>query len=204
MRTVPRALKRDAICCFAPWLCYWVGHFFKALSLGSLSAAVLIILIRLRFWKEIKLYDIAIFMFFVIVFLDLTWMRLELMETYRPMLVPLLLCLAAFGSNLWGRPYTLQYARQFAQPIWWENSHFIFVNHVLTAFWGVVFLSGVLLSFFMIRYNWYNPYLMGGISMVLFSMAFHFTRVFPRWYRFHYYLPKVRAGEEPYLPAPKP
>ncbi len=203
MRWPSGTLIRDLLAGGVPWLPYWLGVSLGHPALGAVLAACALLGLRFSAWREFKVFDLAILIFFVWVGVDRCCLRLDQLEPLRPLLLPLLLACAAFGSMALQFPCTMQYAREMVGPAWWENYHFIRVNHILTAVWGLSFLGMAVLASCAPVVS-AHPRIVTGIgSIALFALAAWFTRDFPRWYRMHKYLPLVRAGKEPFLRSPR-
>jgi hypothetical protein len=82
---------------------------------------------------------------------------------------------------------------------WHENFHFIRVNQILSLVWGGIFLTVTVLTEMYLRWGIPSAWLLSSLSLGLSLLGFKFTQGFPYWYRLHVYLPRVRAGLEPYL-----
>lgn len=185
-----------------PWCGYWLGLAAGVPALGAAAAAGLLLLLRLPAWREVKAFEVAVGCWFILVALDRGPLPLPALDRWRPGLLPLMLAATAFGSLALGMPCTLQYARRMLDRRWWWNPHVLLVNRLLTAMWGGAFLAmaGVLLA---------SPTAGGGriagwlAAVLLFAAAAWLTLQFPYWYRLHCFLPRVRAGDEAYHPAPR-
>ena len=134
------ALSRDLVAGGAPWLPYWLGQNLGYPGSGAVAAALLLVLVRLQAWREVKVFDLAVLVFLATTALDHTGLGLYSSESLRRVALPLLLAAAAFGSIALRNPCTMQYARDMVAPHWWHNRHFFHVNEVLTAAWGGCFL----------------------------------------------------------------
>ncbi len=203
MRPPPGALIRDVLAGGVPWLPYWLGLSLSHPASGAGLAAVALLALRFSAWREFKIFDLAILIFFLWVAVERCCLRLDQLEPFRPLLLPLLLACAAFGSMAFRFPCTMQYAREMVGPAWWKNHHFIRVNDILTAVWGFSVLGmGILASCAPAASA--HPRILTGIGCIaLFGLAAWFTHDFPRRYRMHKYLPLVRAGKEPFLRSPR-
>lgn len=51
-----------------------------------------------------------------------------------------------WGSILFRRPFTLDYAKQHVPPEWWNHPAFLRKNYFITGIWGCYFLLGVVIS----------------------------------------------------------
>jgi hypothetical protein len=189
---------RDLLAGAGPWLAYEALSQTGRVSLGAGAAIMALVLVRLPRIREFKTLDGAILLFFVTMAISP-----EAANTDGPnLLLPLLLAGTALGSVLVGKPCTLQYARPMVGPEWWDNRHFIRVNQVLTLVWGGCFLAAAGLAQLSAGSD-FPPWAARVLDVILFGAALWFTRTYPLWYRLHRYLPRVRAGLEPYLRAPR-
>lgn len=203
MTRPPAELVRDLRAGILPWCLYGVASFWSQPLLGALAAAAALIGLRLRRWREIKLPDLAILAFFVFVAADECCLRLDDWRRLRGALLPLLLAVVALGSIALGHPFTLQYARQVVGPDWWHNPHFRRVNQILSATWGLGFVTTSALSLLTAGGPLQQRISTSVLGFALLIACLCFTRAYPRWYRLHRYLPRVRAGLEPYQRAPR-
>ena len=192
----PAGWQREVLAAALPWLVYRAGLAAGQPSLGAGLALAGWALVRAAAWRNTKVFELAISLFFMLV-----WLWPEQLLASRPgVVIPALLGLMALGSVLAGQPCTLQYARLTVGPEWWRNRHFIAVNRVLTLLWGVCFVLSAGLSLLAVIPA---PGL-GLLQAGLYAGALWYTRTYPRWYRLHRYLPLVRSGREVYLkPPPK-
>lgn len=202
MKRPPAGLVRDLQAGILPWCLYGLASALGATVLGAVAAALALASLRLGRWREIKVPDLVIFAFFVFVGADACCLKLPLWEGFRAALLPLVLALVAVGSSLMGRPFSLQYARQMVGPDWWYDRHFLRVNHIITVVWGGSFLAAAVLGLVTPSGPFHVRLLAAVAGLALLVATVCFTRVFPRWYRMHCYLPRVRAGVEPYRRAP--
>ncbi len=179
-----------------PWLCYAALARFGQTEAGAGLAAAVLLGLRLRAWRDFKILEAAILVSFLIAAWspgvdgagDVLWWCLAT---------------AAFGSAAVGKPFTLQYARKMVGPEWWNNRHFLHVNQILTLVWGGCFVLAVLLRQSAGDGADGSSLAAAVVQLGLFTAAICFSRTYPRWYRLHRYLPRVRSGLEPYLRAPR-
>ena len=203
MTAPPAEFVRDLRAAVLPWCLYGVAAAMEQPLAGATAAAVALIILRLRRWREVKLPDLAILTFFVAVVVDEGSHALADWSALRPAWLPSLLAILALGSSLIGQPFTLQYARQAVGPDWWDDPNFLRVNQVITAVWGASFTATAALHVLTASGPMTQRMLAGTGGLVLLVSSVCFTRAYPRWYRLHRYLPRVRAGIEPYRRAPR-
>ena len=98
------------------------------------------------------------------------------------LLVNVTLMAIAWGSLLFGAPFTIQYAREQVPPELWRSPVFLRINQYITAVWGVDFSLSALVSLF--RHATGDTSFVSQYAWVLFSVgAALFTVYFPGWYR---------------------
>jgi hypothetical protein len=185
-----------------PWCCYWLGLAFGWPAAGALLAMAILVLVRGPHWRETKAFELAIGSWFVVTAVDRGPLPLAILDGWRPALLPLMLAATAFASLAVDRPCTLQYARLWLDRRWWGNSHVLRVNRLLTAMWGGAFLAMAGLAFALATHLG-GRVITGIASAGLFAIAGWTTLQLPYWYRMHCFLPRVRAGLDPYHPAPR-
>jgi hypothetical protein len=72
-------------------------------------------------------------------------------------------------SVLFGNPFTLSYAKQFADPKVWDSPRFIHKNYMITAAWGMSFTIALVDSLIRLHYPgipWYVSECVDDLSMV--------------------------------------
>ncbi|MFO1417885.1 MAG: hypothetical protein U1E83_04385 [Methylotetracoccus sp.] len=198
------AAVRDLAAGALPWAAYGLGGLgFDGGVPAGLGAAALIA-IRLPGWRDTKIFDLAVLVYFLLIALADCCLAAPIPPTLRAALCPALLAATALGSLALGRPATLQYARPMVDPAWWYNPHFMFVNRVLTWTWSACFLIWTVVALLLRPQTLVENALASGFGTALFAASAWFSWFFPRWYRYYRYLPLVRAGREPFLPTRRP
>jgi hypothetical protein len=93
------------------------------------------------------------------------------------------------------RPFTVELVEEFFPAEMVTGFHFIRINECISLVWGIHFWISAIISQIPIP---------SGIQVVLtivsMGLASCFTKNFPRWYRYHRYLPRHRSGKEEYQP----
>jgi hypothetical protein len=192
----PARWRRELLAGIAPWMVFSLGRLAGYPAAGAGCAALAWLAVRGPSWRETKVFELAVLLFLAIAALAPPWLgRAEL-------LLPGLLGVMALISVAAGRPCTLQYARLMTGPEWWHNRHFIAVNRRLTLLWGSGFLLAAGLALVSGPLQPLPAPAARGLQLGLYAGLLWYTRVYPRWYRLHQYLPLVRSGQEPYLKAP--
>jgi len=190
---------RDLLASTLPWAVLLAGRLSGYPDAGAGMALLAWLLLRIGVWRQAKLFEWAAVLYFL-----LTPLVRDLPPLDQPgLLLPLLLGLLALGSVLLGAPATLDYARLMTGPEWWTNPHFIRVNRWLTLIWAFCFLAAAALTLLAETVDTSASVALRILIWALYAAAGWYTVVYPRWYRLHRYLPRVRAGLEPYLKVRK-
>ena len=191
----PSGWRRDLLASTLPWAALLAGRLRGRPEAGAVLALLARWLMRGRAWRQAKLFEWAAVLYFLLA---------PLVRDHPPLdqanlMLPLLLGLLALSSVVAGHPATLEYARLMTGPEWWANPHFIRVNRWLTLIWAGCFLAAAALTRLAEGVDPSAGLAFGGLTWALYAAAGWYTVVYPRWYRLHRYLPRVRAGLEPYL-----
>jgi len=135
---------------FAPWL---VLKILTSLPFSdpltrlktALVIAMMICLYQSRkavkgfiFWGSIGFFS---FSFVTVVLMTNMWVIGHL-----GLLSQLTMCAIAWGSILFRRPFTLDYAKQYVPPEFWTHPVFLRKNYLITGAWGCYFLLGVAIN----------------------------------------------------------
>lgn len=147
-------------------------------------------------WKILELSDITFFTLVAILGLLVSQSTIDTLDNLSGEMSNVALTLIAFGSILFRRPFTLQYAREEAPRELWDNPAFVRTNYVLTAFWGGAFLVTALAGAYgdLILDNSNNLWTGWVIQTVALLIAIQFTG----WY------PKVVRAQAPDATEPPP
>jgi hypothetical protein len=90
------------------------------------------------FWGSIGFFS---FSFVTVVLMTNMWIIGHL-----GLLSQLTMCAIAWGSILFRRPFTLDYAKQYIPQEYWTNPLFLRKNYIITGVWGCYFLLGVAIN----------------------------------------------------------
>jgi len=134
---------------FAPWVSFLIiaqGSLFR-LKLGLVVAAVLTVVMAVTKLHRGVIMWVGIVFF---VFATIAVVGLENMWTARYMGV---LANGALAVGTWltlavGKPFTLEYARDHADPSVWDSPVFIRTNYIIAVVWGLAFTIGSTLAWF--------------------------------------------------------
>jgi hypothetical protein len=184
-----RGLAHSPFGGFIPWILYWViggPSTWETAAIAALLAAVLLTVLSIERppgaapatggqagrWldlRKIKVLDAATVVFFAaVVIVALATNRADAadLDKYAQPLSSGVLGLIGLGSILFGRPFTVDYARERTPERVWHTAAFKKINLVLTAVWTVVFLVCAGLGLIAVHVhtkgwqdwlNWYLP-----------------------------------------------
>ena len=163
----------------APWILYGLGTWAGCPVFGCLAALLLLAGVCAAAPRRIKPIEMGLALFFLLTALRLPWLI-----PYQSCLAPTLLAVLAFGSLAVGRPFTLSFARECTHADMWRNPHFLFVNRLLTALWGLAFLFCAGLRY----WDGLPRAVTFSFGILVMFLAALFTKWFPQWYRREVYL----------------
>lgn len=144
---------------FLPWILFglFAGHSLVELETALIISLVISIIVGYRDMRDKLIVPWVTFSFFVGMVVALIALQWYSIIPYIGIASNTVLTGIAFGSLAIGIPFTIQYAKRDVPRERWENPVFIQINKVLTAFWGILFLLGLLLSI----YKFFNPDTLG-------------------------------------------
>ncbi|WP_185921552.1 hypothetical protein [Streptomyces sp. WAC06614] len=141
-------LLENPVVGMAPWILFSLlvgpGRFELAVGLALACAVVLVVAGRVvhrgSSWKLLEIADVVFFAVLAVVGALASAGTLRWLETYAGELASITLAVIAFGSIAIGVPFTLQYAKEQVDPVYWNTPLFLRTNRVITAVWGLAFL----------------------------------------------------------------
>lgn len=139
---------------FMPWILFglFAGHSLVELETALIVSLVISVIVGYRDMRNKLIVPWVTFSFFlgmVIALIVLGWYSII---PYIGIASNTVLTGIAFGSLAIGIPFTIQYAKRDVPRERWENPVFIHINKILTAFWGILFFLGLLLSVYKFFY----------------------------------------------------
>jgi len=139
---------------FLPWILFGIfaGHSLIELEIALLLSLVISVIVGYRDMRGKLIVPCVTFSFFLFMVIALIVLQLYSIIPYIGMASNLVLTGIAFGSLAIGTPFTIQYAKRDVPKERWENPVFIHINKILTSFWGVLFLLGLLISIYKFFY----------------------------------------------------
>jgi hypothetical protein len=178
-----------------PWPVFFIvqalGWRAGAAAAALLALAGLHLLLR----RKPKLPDLLFGLFFFVLLLcDLTGAA-PWIHTWRSSAAAFLLAAMALVSLGVGRPFTLEFAREESNRLWWHHPEFLRVNRILTWVWAMVFLASGLFALVRMSHAEWTLWMAFLPPLLLTASAFLFTFWFPKWYQRAVYVPQ--AGDPP-------
>lgn len=160
---------------FSPWILFGLtaGPAGTALAAAAGLAASLLLCLYDRLRTSLKAPELVAAAFFAgMLAADAYGWRWP--GEHAGLAVHLALTAMAFGSLAAGRPFTLQYARDYCPRELWDLPQFVAVNRAMTALWGVLF--AVASAGFLLPPAWTAAVSAGTVATGLLL-----NRVGPRW-----------------------
>lgn len=139
---------------FLPWILFglFAGHSLTELKNTLIICLVISVIVGSRDMRDKLIVPWVTFTFFVGMVIALIALQWYSIIPYIGIASNTVLTGIAFGGLAIGTPFTIQYAKRDVPRERWENPVFIHINKVLTAFWGILFFIGLLLSLYKFFY----------------------------------------------------
>ncbi len=167
---------------FLPWILYFVFSDPQHVLMGTLLALVSFVITGRRGLAQRKILDWVTLLFFLSLLLAIGLGEREAVARYGFLASGLALTLTAYGSLLFGVPFTLQYARD-SVPVEHQSSPvFLRINQILTAVWGTSFLLQTAISLANLEKIGEASLMNELLPNALTALTVAFTSKFPDWY----------------------
>ncbi|MGW7438403.1 hypothetical protein [Streptomyces sp. NPDC054849] len=191
----------------APWIVFSLlvgpGRFEIAVAIALAAAVTLIVLSRLvnrgTSWKLLELADVVFFAALAVIGALASEGTLHWLETYAGEVANVTLAVIAFGSMAVRMPFTLQYAREQADPALWNTPAFLRTNYVITGVWGLAFVVAALAGAYgdLVLHNPNNIWTGWIIQILAIVAALKFTAWYPDVVRARAIRKATGQGPEP-------
>lgn len=170
---------------FAPWI---VFGFIAGYSLFRLELAIIISLaltVILSYKQMQKWYIIpwVTFLFFIFSGVAIILMKNFWVASYMGFLSYGTLAAVTWGSLLIGQPFTLQYAKEEVDKSRWNSPIFIRTNQTMTAFWGVLFLINLGMSYYKLNHKEAGGWALDAAGWIILLIGIFFTVWYPKLVR---------------------
>ncbi len=168
---------------FLPWILFglFAGHSLLELETALIISLVISVIVGYRDMRDKLIVPWVTFSFFVGMVIALIVLQWYSIIPYIGIASNIVLTGIAFGSLAIGIPFTIQYAKRDVPRERWENPVFIHINKILTAFWGILFFLGLLLSV----YKFFYPDTLGifgdAYMWISIIVGFFFTMKYPAY-----------------------
>ncbi|MBI2527928.1 MAG: NAD(P)/FAD-dependent oxidoreductase [Candidatus Rokubacteria bacterium] len=177
---------------FGPWIAYWAlsgAGLTKGAVAAGLAGALALSAWHLRHHR-VRPIELSAAAFFVIRGVVSIGLGSPLVQRYDAALSSAALGAMAWGTLLFGSPFTALYAREQWPREYWEAPLFRRTNALLSALWGALFTANALLGLAALRWPGGRLVLAAVLPQLLIAAGVVSSIVFPRWY------PRRRAARE--------
>ncbi len=172
---------------FAPWIIYL---FMPTSTLNEFKIAIILSLIacvvcQFRELKKGFVLSWGSLLFFLLMTVGVVVLTNSWIIKNAGIISNSALIIITFISIIIGKPFTIQYAKETVPSERWKHPLFIRINYLLSIFWLVVFMIGLLL--YLIRdYFQISHWIYAFISYIPLIIGIFFTAWFPDWYKERY------------------
>ncbi len=127
---------------FIPWIVFWIlsgSELWTAAVSAGLIASLILNAYR---WHQhnFKALEVITLIYFVAHLTFTEILGSPFFIEYGTILSSFALAGMAWGSLAVRSPFTYQYAREDWDKAYWDDPHFLLINTIITAVWGVIFL----------------------------------------------------------------
>lgn len=178
-------MLKELLLNFLPWILFFLlsGSTHSQLNFAIIIATITACIFEFKGLKKLFILSwgtaiFFIFMLFMVVILNNQWV-----EKHTWIFSNGTLALIAWGSLLLGKPFTIQYAKEFVSKEKWNHPMFIEINYCLTRVWGLIFLCGIVLHILKIYYPHFTGWTFEILTYIPSIFGIWFTGRFPKWYR---------------------
>lgn len=135
---------------FLPWILFGIfaGHSLIELETTLFISLIVAIIVGYRDMRDKLIVPWITFLFFVFLIIAVVVLHWYFIIPYIGIASSAVLTGIALGSLAIGIPFTIQYAKRDVPKERWGNPMFVHINNMLTLFWGILFLIGLLKSIF--------------------------------------------------------
>ncbi len=178
-------MPKTLILSFLPWIFYFAinGNSLHSQILASVIACIAVIIFQRHELMRKFIFDWATLLFFLTLTLLLIIFKNSWLATYANTLSNIALALIAWLSLAIRLPFTLQYAREQVETVYWNSPLFIRINYIITLMWAIT-LTLMALQNVLQAYNIGNN--MGWSDIfptLLIIVTIVSTMKFPAWYQ---------------------
>lgn len=136
---------------FAPWLVLKIVCVLPFADPLTMLKAALVIAFAVSLCQSLRSKVRGFIFWGTIFFFSFSFVTVVLMSNmwvigHLGMLSQLNMNVMAWGSMLFKRPFTIDYAKQCVPQQYWTHPRFLRKNYIITGVWGVYFLLGLALT----------------------------------------------------------
>lgn len=162
---------------FAPWIVFGLiaGPSLFSLQIAIVISLTITILLGYKTMEKGYILPWVTFIFFIMSFITIVLMKNIWVAMHLKILSYLTLVGVTWGSLFIGQPFTIQYAKEEVDKGLWDTTGFIRTNQIITAFWGVVFLINLGISYYLFMYKDVTGWAFTAIGWILILIGLLFT-----------------------------
>lgn len=177
---------------FAPWIVFGLiaGQSFFSLEIAIIISMVITIVLGYKQMQKRYILPWVTFLFFSLSFIVIVLLKYVWVASYMSILSYGTLAAVTWGSILFGKPFTLQYAKEEVDKRIWNNPAFIRSNQIITAFWGVIFLLDLGVNYYKFNHKEMDGLVLQAAVWILLLIGLVFTTEYAKYAR------KRRQDEE--------
>lgn len=170
---------------FIPWIVYFVlsGSNYLSSELTALAAAAATVIFNFKTLRKGFLLDWGTLIYFLFLAMMYRLPFSSWFNQYDFLLSNIALALLMWISIVIKKPFTMQYAKEGVDEIFWVTPTFRHINYAISIVWAVALslmaLDGVLETYGVIQ----SDYIADAIIIALFVITIWFTNWFPDWYQ---------------------
>lgn len=172
---------------FAPWIVFGLiaGQSFFSLEIAIIISLVIAIVLGYKQMQKWYILPWVTFLFFSLSFIVIVLMKHVWVASYMSILSYGTLAAVTWGSILFGKPFTLQYAKEETDKRIWKNPAFIRSNQIITGFWGVIFLIDLGVNYYKFNHKEIGGLVFEVIVWILLIIGIVFTVEYAKYARKH-------------------
>ncbi len=181
-------MLKEVIQSFLPWILFFMlaGNTQQQLDTAIIVAAVTSIVFELKSLKKGFILSWGTLIFFIFMIVAVILLRNQWVAKFSWIFSNGALAIIAWVSIIIRKPFTIQYAKEQVSKDKWQHPLFLKINYLLTAVWGIVFLTGIGLHVIRIYFPAFDGWSYEVISYLPSVFGIWFTTWFPDWYKERY------------------
>ena len=188
-------MLKEIIQGFLPWILFFIlaGSTQQQLDIAIIVAAITSIIFEYKGLKKGFILSWGTLIFFIFMVTAVTLFQNQWVSKFYWIFSNGALATIAWVSILIRKPFTIQYAKEQVSQDKWLHPLFLKINYLLTAVWGLIFLTGIGLHILRLFEPSFNGWIYEITSYLPSIFGIWFTTWFPNWYKDKYVRENTRA-----------